>query len=210
MVWCGLGWHFLWITCKISFHFLGWWDCLVGGRYYVYRYEREGPCTSPTQHVHSEQNCTKWHFPHPNSYHTKELISCNHSQEPVHSPILICSWLYYYEMWNEEPISVCLSLTYPSSMDSLIIRQLMMKSSTTMGYWRGSCLWLQHFPISSLLCVCSWSMLIRYQFQWQWHPKWLAVLQSCHEICFRCCFGLLWHTCDKNDICDKYFLHFLV
>ena len=103
-----------------------------------------------------------------------------------------------------------LSLTYPSSLDSLIIRQLMMKSSTTMGYWRGSCLWLQHFPISSLLCVCSWSMLIRYQFQWQWHPKWLAVLQSCHEICFRCCFGLLWHTCDKNDICDKYFLHFLV
>ena len=71
-------------------------------------------------------------------------------------------------------------------------------------------LWLQHFRISSLLCVCSWSMLIRYQFQWQWHPKWLAVLQSCHEICFRCCFGLLWHTCDKNDICDKYFLHFLV
>ena len=149
MVWCGLGWHFLWITCKISFHFLGWWDCLVGGRYYVYRYEREGPCTSPTQHVHSEQNCTKWHFPHPYSYHTKWLL-----------PVV-----------------------------AHFIRNL---------------------PISSLLCVCSWSMLIRYQFQWQWHPKWLAVLQSCHEICFRCCFGLLWHTCDKNDICDKYFLHFLV
>ena len=49
--------------------------------------------------------------------------------------------LTYSQLWNEGPISVCLSLTSLSSVDSLFIQNLKIMLAVCMEDWSGSWLW---------------------------------------------------------------------